>query len=97
MRSAKEIIERFGELTTTDRRCIDAGFAAGNYSNGCETEDYTETEKQRDGRNGFWRMGFLLGFFSSYELHEVPPEYREQVGTYREVLALLEDEGETQS
>jgi hypothetical protein len=42
-------------------------------------------------------MGFLLGFFSSYELHEVPVEYREQVGTYREVLALLEDEGETQS
>jgi hypothetical protein len=89
MRSAKEIIEDFGELTDTDHRCIDEGFCAGNYCNGYETEDYDETEKQRDGQNGFYRIGFLLGFFSSYESHEIPPEHREEVDTYREVSALL--------
>lgn len=75
-------------MTAAD--AFSAGFDAGNYAsayvdNDCETawevsEDgeqfdvYRETEECRQA----FREGFLVGFFSSYEEHEVDPEVFEE-------------------
>lgn len=48
------------------------GFARGNYASAYETEDYGATQKDLIGQNGFYRIGHLLGFFSSFELDEIP-------------------------
>lgn len=68
------------------------GFDAGNYANAYEREELpTDEEIEREaGRRGCryfkkpFLNGYILGFFSSYELHEIPEEHRERVRLLRE-------------
>ena len=59
------------------------GFQDGNYANAYETEDYQtfldNLPKGKPYGRYFYRIGCLLGFFSSYELHEVPDDWQERV------------------
>jgi len=50
------------------------GFDAGNYCNAYETQDIEDALVMRDVRDHSkaYRNAFILGFFSSYELHEIP-------------------------
>lgn len=74
--------------TETDQAEFNSGFDAGNYSSAYETNDYAKSERGLIGQNGFWRIGHLLGFFSSYELEEIHGEIhnvdcRDEVKRYR--------------
>lgn len=67
---------------TESKTQFSRGYDRGNYGNAYESQNWTAWSK----RNGFakssqpCREGMLLGFFSSYELHEISDEYvREQV------------------
>lgn len=56
------------------------GFDAGNYANAYETENL---EVAMQGRRVFekseaYRTAFILGFYSGYELHEIPGSRREE-------------------
>ena len=66
---------------------FERGYDAGNYANAYETENL-ESALQAEGydddmplsvRRFRFREGFVLGFFSSYELDEIPDEHREEV------------------
>lgn len=54
---------------------LSQGFSAGNYCNAYETQDYREAYEKHDlydSDNDAFSVGFRLGFFASYELHEIP-------------------------
>ena len=54
-----------------------AGFDRGNY---CAAYEATSIDDRHElAWSGDWREGFVMGFFSSYELHEVPDDWREVV------------------
>lgn len=89
MRTAQNIIDDMGELTDTDRECISEGFDAGNYRAAYETETYDHNDPCLCGTNGFYRVGYMLGFFSSYEIHEIPEEYQKTVEIHREACEKL--------
>jgi len=57
--------------TEIDRAEFDRGFVRGNYASAYETEDYRRAVQGVVGESGFYRIGFLLGFFSSYEVWEI--------------------------
>ncbi len=71
------------------------GFSAGNYASAYSTEDYAlalaqdhedydeALENLRSDEPLPYRVGHLLGFFSSYELHEVPDDWRRDVRRFR--------------
>ena len=75
-------------MTNTDILETHRGFDAGNYCNAYETEDWDlAKQKIESGYTEFYRMAFLLGFFSTYELHEITDELlRDEVEHYREVF-----------
>lgn len=71
---------------------LSRGFDAGNYCNAYETQDYEtglakRTAKPRAGvrreLQQAWQVAFTLGFFGSYELHEMG----EHEDAYTEALA----------
>jgi hypothetical protein len=66
-----------------DRAEFSKGFDAGNYAAAYETEDYSAASNALNGVSCFYRIGYRLGFFSSYETHEVPEEYRADVARER--------------
>lgn len=69
--------ERYNDrLTPTDIKTINAGFDHGNYFATYTSEDWAVAEKELNGTNGFYRAGFLLGFYSSFALHEIPSPQR---------------------
>jgi len=71
--------------TDTDLR-LSQGFDAGNYCSSYETEDYTKAMAMRDlkGSGKPYATAFILGFFASYELHEIPETHRDEyVEAYR--------------
>lgn len=59
------------------------GYDAGNYASAYETDDVEEAWNARvlSGKEAY--EGFVLGFFSTYELDEIPDEHREEVGYLR--------------
>lgn len=65
------------------------GFDHGNYGNAYETSDWeafvmgrhAETPEGLDETE--YRAGMLLGFFSSYEIHEIPGEVADEVERLR--------------
>lgn len=64
------------------------GFDCGNYANAYETQDYDQFRETHlcdfTGVNGDVHDQFAtLGFFASYELHEVPVYMRGEVATLR--------------
>ena len=67
------------QLNDTDRSELSRGFDSGNYDAAYETETFTSPT----GETGFYRIGYLIGFFSSCELHEIPYEWRYCVERYR--------------
>lgn len=65
------------------------GFDHGNYGNAYESQDWgswyadncTEPAEAED--PDAYRAGMLLGFFSSYELHEIPADIADDVEQLR--------------
>jgi hypothetical protein len=67
---------------------IERGFDAGNYANAYVSEDFDtawDANSKLDPRYPLesYRDAFLIGFFSSYEDHELPTEYQEHVTSVR--------------
>lgn len=69
------------------------GFDRGNYGSAYESENWDTWKDQRAnkmpnlrGLNAeYYEAGLMLGFFSSFELHEIGDEFvREQVAALRE-------------
>jgi hypothetical protein len=62
---------------------LSQGFSAGNYCNAYETDDYDKAIKQRDllGSGEDFATAFIMGFFASYELHEIPSTHKIDFGT----------------
>lgn len=57
---------------------LSRGFDAGNYSNAYETQDLiAATDHRQAFVDEAYRTGFILGFFSSYELHEIDGAVRD--------------------
>ena len=66
---------------STDRDLnISHGFDAGNYANAYDTQNLEDAWAQRNAllESEDWGAAFLLGFFSSYELHEIPGDARDR-------------------
>ena len=71
--------------TMTSKQDFSSGFDSGNYANAytSETLDSDELVNVSD----VYRAGYVLGFFSSYELDEVDASWREEVGTLRQTYS----------
>lgn len=60
------------------------GFDAGNYANAYDSTDLdlaiesAEIDPDVDPSRPGYRHAFILGFFASYALHEIPGEYRDE-------------------
>jgi len=56
------------------------GFSAGNYCNAYETEELSAGLAQRNVTTASeaYRAAFIMGFFGSYELHEISDDARER-------------------
>ena len=72
------------KLNDTDKLELSHGFDRGNDASAYETEDYEQARDAINGSTSYYRIGHLLGFFSSYELHEIPGEWRDEVEGWRE-------------
>jgi hypothetical protein len=59
---------------------ISRGFDAGNYANAYETQDLESALEMSnaDEQSPEFRSAFILGFFASYELDEIPSSNREE-------------------
>jgi hypothetical protein len=69
------------EASMSDRDLrLSHGFDAGNYCSSYETVDYTKAVAMRDlkGSGKPYATAFILGFFASYELHEIPAIHRDK-------------------
>lgn len=53
-------------------------YDAGNYDAAYVSEDLETAWRKREGQD-LSRRGYVLGFWSSYEPHEVPERYREEL------------------
>ena len=60
---------------------LSRGFDAGNYANAYESENLSKAWKKRRVKqtSPAYRAAYVLGFFSSYETHEVPETYRDEL------------------
>ena len=59
------------------------GYDAGNYDSAYRAE--TPDLRPLLGKSDNFRAGYLVGFYSSYELHEVPADWRTRVKFLRAV------------
>ena len=66
------------EIDRERDRLISSGFSDGNYCNAYETQDFIAATDHRQDfiKEEAYRTGFTLGFFSSYELHEIDGRWR---------------------
>ena len=78
VRRARAVFSRRKEGTVSET--FSRGFDHGNYASAYVTEDPTDALGET---TGDLREGILLGFYSSYELHEISEEYREEVRALR--------------
>lgn len=86
----ERIIKGIGNINDTDKLEVSHGFSRGNYASAYETEDYEVARDAVDGNTGFYRIAHMLGFFSSYELHEIhDEEIRMEVEHYRAVFKIM--------
>lgn len=78
----------------TDDECLEAfvrGNEAGNYCEAYERSDLPGDEviaaqaKRRGYEKAKFTDGFVLGFFASYETHEIPYEHRGRVESLRKI------------
>lgn len=91
MNTVEEKLAHMAPIGVIDKQEISKGFDAGNYASSYQTENYDEVLNTIGGQTGFWRVGFLLGFFSSYELQEIPARHRVWVAHYRSVVRVIPD------
>jgi hypothetical protein len=63
-----------------DESYFSLGFDRGNYASAYER---SEPETLADEHPKSFRDGYLMGFFSSFELHEIPPEWRDELEELR--------------
>lgn len=77
----------------TDAEC--RAFDAGNFANAYETADWEAAWEDHCEEHAEARHAFLLGFFSSYELHEVSEDVRDEVEIARWTYG--DDESEARS
>ena len=54
-------------------------FDAGSYASAYTTEDYGTWRESRQPKTWRWEACAMLGFFSSYEISEVPGEWRDDL------------------
>lgn len=71
-----------------DGELLSRGFDAGNYDSVYVSEDYMVAFSRRSAgeplsAHDAWCTGYVLGFFSSWELHEVPQDLQEMVTVAR--------------
>jgi hypothetical protein len=66
-------------MSLSDQAIISRGFDAGNYATAYEGEDYEVHQRRIWCKVDLYKQAHMLGFFSSYELHEIPEQYREEV------------------
>lgn len=58
------------------------GFEAGNFANAYETDDLEIALENADHKLGQdYLDAFIMGFFSTYELHEIPSDNLDQYET----------------
>lgn len=50
---------------------LSRAFDDGDYAAAYETEDYAAARQEREGFDADYHAAFILGFFSSYEPHEM--------------------------
>lgn len=57
---------------------LSQGFSAGNYANSYESENLATAMARRDfdGSGTAYKNSFIMGFFASYEFHEIPDEHQ---------------------
>ena len=66
------------DLTQAQKDDVNHGFSAGNYANAYETTDYeTAVARLSMNRPAEYIAAFTLGFFASYELHEMTTDEAE--------------------
>jgi hypothetical protein len=69
---------------------FDKGYTEGNYSSAYVSENpavaWDKLETEHDKESDFY-AGFILGFFGSYELHEIPLLYQDEVEHIRNTEA----------
>lgn len=63
------------------------GYDAGNYGNAYESQDWNAWSAKRNlsARSNEYRQGAMLGFFSSYELHEIPESLQNTIAQLRDL------------
>lgn len=70
-------------IIASDQRRLDLsqGFSAGNYCNAYETRDFSSAvvKRQIKDKSTAYATAFILGFFASYENHEIPGEHQDAV------------------
>jgi hypothetical protein len=68
---------------------LSRGFSAGNYCNAYETQDFASAIVKREvkDKSSAFAIAFTMGFFGSYELHEIPDDHREMfIDAYKSSL-----------
>ena len=58
------------EFTLDEKAAMSHGFSAGNYANAYKSTDLERFDL--DSVTEHYRVAFVLGFYSSYELDEIP-------------------------
>lgn len=53
-------------------RTLTRAFEGGNYANAYEGDDYSKHAPTIAGFSADYRVAFILGFFATYEKHEIP-------------------------
>ena len=75
------------------------GFDSGNYANAYVSTDFDESwwndEDDEFKGNPLYRAGFVVGFYSSYEDHEVPGDNLDELETARGLLSIEKDDADT--
>lgn len=69
-------------MDTNQQSQFSNGFDHGNYCNAYETEDFEIAGRCLKGKSEYFVAGFVLGFYSSYEIHEVPSGLMQDTVTY---------------
>ena len=73
------------------------GFDRGNYAAAYETEDFARVLLPEDAKNLApldalaYSEGLKLGFFSSFELNEIPRAYRDEIAQLRDLYGENDD------
>ena len=80
--SATEVVR---DINESDKAQLSKGFDAGNHDNAYVSDDYEKASEKRGSKmnNAAYAAGYMLGFFSSYEVNEVPMDMRDE---YKGVL-----------